>query len=413
MPSLRITIIDHERGESRQQRFGASPLRIGRDSSNELHLPFLFVSRWQAVIRFDRERATLFDLGSQNPLRLGGERIARGAKVAIRGTMTVTLGSLELRIEHRPDEDAPTLRVIGGPGDPREPMAIDGELCSDPSLPREGTAADRARASHRAHAAIRRLRGLHEALRASQEAWKSGLARELAAFDESDGDRAARTMLRREIDAWGAGEGAFVGGPRTSEGPSAVSFASELALHLTPRSQPPQTVEAARRFGERVVKALQVLAATQVELQQVWAREREELGVADDSHEGDDASPIGVDAAALIEALLDPHGLSDITPERVIDAGVGLQEHVRALIRSAREAARQLAERLSPAAIAGAEQELWPGSGRARWQRYCEHYHELCGDDGARIGGVYRALLIEAYRRALDSGARWSRRAVR
>ena len=121
----------------------------------------------------------------------------------------------------------------------------------------------------------------------------------------------------------------------------------------------------------------------------------------------------GTDGDDVVHLLGGDDFIEEISGNNVIDAGAGLQEHVRALIRSSREAARQLAERLSPAAIAGAEPELWPGSGRARWQRYCEHYRELCGDDGARIGGVYRALLADAYRRALDSGARWSRVAAR
>ncbi|MEZ4452869.1 MAG: type VI secretion system-associated FHA domain protein [Nannocystaceae bacterium] len=402
MPSLRITIVDHDRGESRQQRFGASPVRIGRDSGNELHLPFPFVSRWQAVVRFDRSGANLHDLGSANPLRLGGERIAREGVVPIHGVLTVTLGHLELRVELRADEDAPTLRAIGGPGDPDAPLAIDGELASDPSIARDG--------GGRPQAALRRLREPHEALTAARAAWTRALEHELRGFDDDEAGRAAKSLLRREVEAWGAPWGPSTAGTRASEGPSAISFAGELALHLMPRGPTPTTVEEARRLGDRIVRAIQALASSTVELQRVWASERAELGVADLSPS---QAPLDVDADALLEALLDPRDLSDITPERVVEATAGLQEHVRALIRSSREAARQLAERLAPAAIAGGGQELWPGGARARWRRYCDHYRELCGDDGARIGGVFRALMVESYRRALDSGARWARQAGR
>lgn len=99
MPSLRVTVFDHQQQrvvcEALVDRY---PARVGRGPSNEIDLPYPFVSSRQAEVRSEGGRLRLHDLGARNHLAVGARRLpAEGVPVAAR--LVASLGPLELRFE--------------------------------------------------------------------------------------------------------------------------------------------------------------------------------------------------------------------------------------------------------------------------------------------------------------------------
>ncbi|MEZ4385229.1 MAG: FHA domain-containing protein, partial [Nannocystaceae bacterium] len=198
MPSLRITVIDHQQGSRRQHRCSSSPLRIGRDPSNDLVLAEPFVARWQAVLRFDAEGLTICVLSGSNPLRRGGRPLATGSQIELGAREVLTLGTLELRLDHRPEEGAAVGPVRSGPPHPEE-----GAMITGPEPAASGPVA----AVERAKAALERLRAEHLRVAAATRAWDEDCDRALAALERDVGDPsadAAAALLRRELAALGS-----------------------------------------------------------------------------------------------------------------------------------------------------------------------------------------------------------------
>ena len=63
--------------------FHSSPLRIGRDPSNELSLSHPFLSEFHARVEFDDDGVRYVDLGSTNGTRLGGQLLANNVPIAL------------------------------------------------------------------------------------------------------------------------------------------------------------------------------------------------------------------------------------------------------------------------------------------------------------------------------------------
>lgn len=99
MSSLQVSVYDHDQRrltfEALLDRF---PVRIGRDLSVEVPLPYPFVSSRQAEVRCERGRLMLHDLGARNRLAVDDRRVpAEGLPVA--PVLVARLGPLELRLE--------------------------------------------------------------------------------------------------------------------------------------------------------------------------------------------------------------------------------------------------------------------------------------------------------------------------
>jgi pSer/pThr/pTyr-binding forkhead associated (FHA) protein len=62
------------------------------------------VSSWHAVIKFDGRTARVEDLGTVNGFLVDGTRVEAGKSVEVRGRLVVTIGPIELIVEHTPAE---------------------------------------------------------------------------------------------------------------------------------------------------------------------------------------------------------------------------------------------------------------------------------------------------------------------
>ena len=401
MPSLWITVTDHESGERHQHRAFTSPVRVGRDQSNDLVLTAAYVARWQAVLSFTEESLSVVLLGAANPLRHGAKPLSPGVQTELASTDALTLGSLELRLRLCPEESRSPQVTRAGPPSPDEGAALQGSI--DPAPGELGDPGDRDTSPL---AGIRRripaLCELHRSAVLALEAWEAGCAAE---FDRLAASRcpesiAAETLLRDQL----ASLGPVLESWRPPPGPellSARGLAQELALELAPDLPPPRDEATIRDFFRRVAGALRSLATMAVELQRIWADERNHLGVRSPA---DDLGLLDLSARALIERMVDPSADQARTDAAVVGAAVGLQDHVRALVRSAQRAALDLTARLAPPSFdrSGAA-TLIPWRGAAAWRSYRDVYNALCGREGERSAETLRELMRAAYAREVES----------
>lgn len=387
MAALAVTVIDHHSRERTCHRFPASPVRIGRDPSNDLHLPHPFVSRWHAVVRFAPGAATLYVLAGGNGVLAGGKRLVAGATLTIAPRAVITLGPLELAIEVHADEHAADLvhgaTLTGEHDDAADPAAL-------------------------AHRAIARLRPLRAAARAADERWHAAVEAELAALTDPE----AQTLVHAELTAWGPLPPGARLDPRDARDPSADPWApsprpaaspdaaAELAARLLPGHRLPEGRDEGLRLGRRAAEVLHLFAHEAIVLDQATHRARAGLDLDDDVAPRLPASP-----ERLLEFLLADRDLTDLTPDSIAAVFADARAHARALASSALALGDELARRLDP--DADTEGAALPAPGwlalRRRWRALRERHHALVGDPQRRLATL-RALLREAYRSATTPG---------
>jgi hypothetical protein len=77
--------------------FESSPVRIGRNKLNELHVHEDVVSQWHGLFRFGDGFVVFIDLGSTNGTMLNGQRIARNTEVPLAADSVLRIAHLEMR----------------------------------------------------------------------------------------------------------------------------------------------------------------------------------------------------------------------------------------------------------------------------------------------------------------------------
>ncbi len=397
MPSLRITVIDHDTSARRQHSTSQLPVRVGRDPSNDLVLPHAYVARWQAVVTVQEDRVFLVMLGASNPLRRKGQALPVGVQVEIDRDDILTLGSLEMHVKTIRPGDVEQV-VHSGPKNPDEGAEVAGVAEALPD--------SEASALMRARAAIPHLSALHRRAAHSIASWHTLCDDELGRIrDDARDAEAARSLLRDQITALGP----LSERARLPPGPellSAVGMLGELALELTPNSPPPSDEVTIRRFLSRTAATVRALAAIAVELQRIWADERTRLGVSSVGRNG----PLHLSVTELVERMVDPHAERPLSDEALVEAAVGLQDHVRSLVRSAETAALDMVSRLAPAAFdRDRGSGLLPWRAASAWRAYRGTYHALCGDGGELAPITLRELLRDAYTREVQPRGSQSR----
>ncbi len=77
--------------------FESSPVRIGRNKLNELHIVDDVVSQWHGLLRFGEGYVVFVDLGSTNGTAFNGQRVPRNTEVAILSDSVLRIAHLEMR----------------------------------------------------------------------------------------------------------------------------------------------------------------------------------------------------------------------------------------------------------------------------------------------------------------------------
>jgi predicted component of type VI protein secretion system len=85
-----LIYLEGQAGEAgRVLAFEDSPVRIGRNTLNDLTLSDLLVSQWHAILRFEGMEVSLMDLGSTNGTHINGQRLPAQQPVRVGGPADV------------------------------------------------------------------------------------------------------------------------------------------------------------------------------------------------------------------------------------------------------------------------------------------------------------------------------------
>ncbi|MEM9461969.1 MAG: type VI secretion system-associated FHA domain protein [Myxococcota bacterium] len=377
-------------GEAAERDFSGSPIQIGRNPKADLSLPYKVVSNWHAIIRFDEQEATFFDLGSTNGTELDGQPVGPGQEVGF---------------------DAQPVRVVLGGAIALTFWRV--ELGAVTSAEAAGTIVASAQAPMHAPtpevtAMLDRLRPAFEQLDAVRRHFDDALGRELAALPAPVRDAASEWAQRAFPASPGVHRHFPDGGPGGGGGGGIGA-----GERLLPFGEAPATAEAARDLVRRVGDMMTVCAKGLVELQEGQESISREFGVKAVKHY------TGLRFALSAEEAL-AYLFSDADPEghrrRVGELSAAFSDtmsHQIATINGVVAGARALLDELEPGSI---ERGADPGRltrFRDCWKTFVTRWEKLANQDspllavlfGPEFARVYAEVggeLSNAWRRSVD-----------
>ena len=421
MTPVCITVRSISTGDTTDYQFSNSPVRIGRNRLNDLALPYGFVSGWHAVIRFDDEKATFYDLGSTNGSLFNGVRVHVGQSVPIRPEATVVLGDLELIMTHgvmQPMYASSGGTAPGGspahvpyatsggtlPGSESQASAsgwiqaphtgesatsgvIDPDAAYDPDARPALSAHQTAHVPMRQiHNALAALRPYHEAVRDARVQFEQELRSQLAALPNYTRAQ-AEDFIRREFTR---------GDPATESSASGGEYGSvtELAERLLPDVPPPTSSTEIQQFLSRVRDVLEICSKGLVELQRGQEQFGREMGVKAIK----EFTPLHVahTTREMLGHLLD---FRHSGPERAAQlAGLFADTmiHQVALLNGVAEGGRALLSKLDPDEI---EREVtgWGNLAAKKWERFVALYRSIVAEDRVMTEMLFGPEFAQAY----------------
>jgi len=104
---LLVQVTNKESGAQIEAGFKRSPVRIGRNTLNDLAIDEGFISQWHGLVRFDEETTQFLDLGSTNGTDLNGQRLDKNVEVEVTPETKLQIGPLRftfLRMALREDQ---------------------------------------------------------------------------------------------------------------------------------------------------------------------------------------------------------------------------------------------------------------------------------------------------------------------
>lgn len=102
---VRITVYNEVDGKTTDLLFRQLPVRIGRNTLNDLVLNHPYVSQWHAVIGFQRAQLVLMQVGSSNKVQVGGRRLGVNEEVRVTGQEAIRIVPFRLNVQTIPLPD--------------------------------------------------------------------------------------------------------------------------------------------------------------------------------------------------------------------------------------------------------------------------------------------------------------------
>jgi predicted component of type VI protein secretion system len=99
-------------GATQMFAFADSPIRIGRSPLNHLQLDEQYISRIEAVVRFDAKEVSYFHVGRTNVTLLDGRPVPPDAEVVLDERSDLVIGKLQLRFSREAVDDAKVIRRV-------------------------------------------------------------------------------------------------------------------------------------------------------------------------------------------------------------------------------------------------------------------------------------------------------------
>jgi len=338
---LAITIRNLDSGISTRFESALSPVRIGRNSLNELVLEAGFVSQFHGVVRFGDDGIHYKDLGSTNGSTVAGRRLTRNAEVALEPQSDLRIGPLRLE------------------------MTMKSASAADGSTTPPG-------------AGIKHTRTLYGMLRESPGGAPRGDRADAAPM--SEGTSVATTPL--SSNARSAAD--------------ATSIARELASRLLPAGREPSNDADARRLIEAVAVILDAFAHSFIGLRRGVEQAGSELGVRSVPNR----SPLYLakDHQQVLSHLLDTRTEPQQMAQELVGVFADFGVHQVALLNGITESVRALLVRVSGGD--GAQErpgrvKLWPFRGDE--PKVTETIRELLEDDRQLHAAIFGEEFGMAY----------------
>lgn len=367
MEPIYVTVVDHETHVSRSFAFDGPRVRIGRETDNDLHLPYPFISRWHAVIELDARGARLRDLGSANRFCFDGVLLEQGACMALNGRHSLTISTLELKMDwHAPEEG------VGA----ADPSAVQGTLESK-NCARPGTGG------------LERIHAARRTYEAALRAWDRELAE--IVFDlQKSGDHETAARIEHEFSI-----GVGPRGPLSSVHPH-ENMVVALATELMPDMRPPNDAEEEHEFISRLAQVLRTFAACLIETQRTVKAQAGEIAVTLSPGDGE---PLGAyqEPEELLGYLLDWRSPDDGRAYDLIQRFQVLLAHQRGYVCGALGALRRIGHECRPEQIARQVDAPWPLRAGMYWRRFVERHKLLFGEGDQRLSQTLRSYLADEY----------------
>jgi len=413
-----IEIHDPAEGISTEIAFSESPIRIGRNPLNNVHLDHSFVSQWHALIEFDGVSTRYHDLGSTNGTLHEGRRLGRAPiGMPSTGVLELHVGALTLRITRAP---ADTLLLAAG----RAPYSTTSKRVA--ALSAALGLDTRPDETHRSDtvslvpdpptilAAIQRSLPLHESLRLASRALLTALRGELEPL--GPGERA--TLLNRfavamptlmqhpEFLQLARDHGAQLP-TRPSSAETALRALQKFVELYTPRARQPSSPADIQRLVVTIARVVELSAKSFVELRNGQEEFGSEMAVRTIKQASRLSAARTTDE--VIAYLLDWTADSDNRLKELVMTYADIMIHQVALINGLMEGVRGLLRRLGPDAIAR-EVDARPfklGPFRLpsflvprsvlRWHRFSELHRNLTEEDSSLTAALFGREFARAY----------------
>lgn len=413
-----IEIHDPAEGISTEIAFAESPIRIGRNPLNNIHLDHSFVSQWHALIEFDAVSTRYHDLGSTNGTLHENRRLGRDPiGMPSSGVLELQVGALTFRITRAP---ADTLLLAAGRAPytttSKRAAALSAALGLD-ARPEETTRSDTVMLvpdPPAVLAAIQRIAPVHEQAR---QAWRGLLAALRTELAPLAPDQRA-TLINRfavampalmqepEFQQLARDHGATLP-VRPSSAETALRALQKFVELYTPGVRQPSTPADIQRLVMTIVRVIELSTKSYVELR----NGQEEFGSEMAVRTIKQASRLSAARTTddVIAYLLDWTADSDNRLKELITTYADIMIHQVALINGLMEGVRGLLRRLGPASIAR-EVDARPfrlGPLRLprflvpravlRWHRFAELHRNLTEEDSSLTAALFGREFARAY----------------
>lgn len=429
MLALLVRVDNLDDNSSRSFSFAQSPVRIGRNTLNDLPLEWPFVSQWHAVVSFDDNAAAYYDMGSTNGTTVQGQRLGKHQPVPIAPGLEFRIGALRLtfsRANLPAGMAAPgTARVSEGLRGRSAPSLAEADVGSTMMLDTTallgaaGIAAPGAAPQRPAGQVMGPARNAVLALRpyyaAYRQSWNDLQQAMMATLQQVPAHQipAALSLFldtfpdaSHEPQLKALAQSQNVPVPGVDSG-AVGDLVARLAQHLVPGRAPPASAQEVEGFLVRLMVAMEIFGAAFVGLR----KSRDEFGaeVMGSSHRSADPTPVegANDARSLLAYLLDWSGDGDQRMQDLKGHYAEIMTHQVALLSGLMEGVRTLVRnQLSPAEIArqaesdGGFLNFGPFKNSALWNRFVQ-VHNNFTEDNQLTSAVFGRDFLKAYYAAL------------
>ncbi len=412
MFGLAVKIIDTQQGTSTDRRFERFPVRIGRNTLNDIQLDSSYVSQFHAVIQLEGDRLHVVDLGSRNGTVLPGiGPIAPNTPVDLRSSnYEFAVWETIFQVALITVDDAPHSRRRGGVHDLAEEMTRP-----------HGTDMNAALAVH--------LKPLYDNYRESWATLYREIQEKIGTYPAEMRARFCEDLMMTLPHLAAEPDFKRLAGIIPSSSPSssripivveasvstdlsrneavALHGLKELASWYLPGAPPLTEAEQVIGFLQAIQDALDVFFKCFVPLRDGYKQFEVQMDIQRGrSTEAPNGVETAKDSKELARAMLDWRSTSGDAPRSIANTFAELMTHQVAILNGVMKGVKSLLSELSPTTL---ERELEkPSRGRQGlqigpfrfkqlWDLYVERHTDLSAEDNQAFALIFGPQFAEAY----------------